>query len=45
MTPMKPTMIASQRRQPTFSPSSGIDRAHRISGEVNMIAEVMVSGR
>ena len=45
ITPMKPTTIASQRRQPTVSPRNGIERAQRISGIVKPIAEVMVSGR
>jgi hypothetical protein len=44
-TPAKPTMIASQRRQPTVSPSNGIERAQSISGVVKVIEAVTVSGR
>jgi len=43
-TPPKPTATASARRQPTRSPSSGIDNSVRKSGMVKPSADTVASG-
>ena len=44
-TPASPTSVAVQRRQPTFSPSSGIDSAVTKSGVTKLVATASAIGR
>src|SRR3954471_14818631 len=44
-TPIRPVMVASQRRTPTFSPRNAIDSAVTNSGAMKPVAEASAMGR
>src|SRR5437016_14188543 len=45
MTPHSPTMVASQRRTPTFSPRNTMESAVTKSGATNEVADASAIGR